>query len=307
MILPGFKTGPRNWAVGHEIVEQEAATMGEVWFNVLEIEQYKPKLAWFTEHSVRLGLHYWGMVDSSLVPNLATHHDALRQETIAQVKQTIDYGQSIACAYVNVHPGACHIEHIDFTNDTQRLAEQFEPTSYDQAAELFTVSATELEAYAAKRSVLLTFETVPAREKFDWNVREPTYNAHNITPETLSDVSAKHGIWIANDISHTASQAAIINSERSAMMASLMQTSEQLAPRTRLLHINTMSEPFNGTDSHDGITSEDFANNVFPNHEQLKDWLRLFKDHDAEVFAVLEPSSNMRGNYQALVQLLAEL
>ena len=307
MLTPGFKTGPRNWAEGREIVEQEGAQLGEIWFNVLELEQYKPELAWFTERDVQLGLHHWGLVGSCYKPTLVTNHEALRQETIDQVKQTIDFGREISCAYVNAHPGARLIEEVDFTVDQQSLAAGLEPTPPEQAQQRLEEAAHELSAYAREREVVLTFETVPARERPDWSRRDQeVYDSGNTRlPELLS--IANQGSLIGNDISHTAAHAAVENPERDFMWREVMQRSKELASQTRLLHINTMSEPFNGTDSHDGITDDDFANDVFPNREQLKDWLRLFNDFDHEIFAVLEPSTNMRGNYQALVKMLEEL
>lgn len=303
MIL-GFKTGPQNFAEGQKIVTDLGASMCEVWFNVNKHEEYKEMFAWLTKHDVAIGLHHWGVVDGNIKTNLSTQDSHIREETIRQIKQTIDIGADIGCVYVNIHPGAERIETIDFTNWEQSLTSH-PITRSNTARDILLTAVEELHQYAYNKNVLLTIETVPAIEKTSDVERESTFDS-GTTPLATMELIAKKGMWIANDISHSASKFLIDKPDTAVAWKHLLDFSTTVAPQTRLLHINTITPPYNGTDSHDGITDEDFAQETFPTKEGLQDFLKLFKDRD-EVFVVNEPKANHMGNYKALRALVTPL
>lgn len=299
MIL-GFKTGPKNFPEGQQIVNDLSASMCEVWFNVTKHEEYKEMISWLTKHNVAIGLHYWGVVDGTIKPNLATQNEYVRKETMRQIRQTIDIGASIGCAYVNIHPGAQAIETIDFTHWKQTMTS--DPiTPQELATELLLLATNELHEYATEKNVILTIESIPAREAIEGTHREHTYDPGNASLATIERI-AQEGMWIANDITHSGSHTLLSEPTTDAAWKAMMDFSTRIQEHTRLLHINTVTPPYNGTDSHDGITDEDFKQETFPTKEGLIEFLTLFKDRD-DVYAVPEPKNNPAGNYQALVTL----
>ena len=113
------------------------------------------------------------------------------------------------------------------------------------------------------------------------------------------------GQTLCFDISHTAGQYPGL--KREALFEKVLNDARHLAPFTKLIHVNTVKEPFNGTDSHDGILPEDFKNNVFPNRDQLKELLTVFKNQP-DIWLIPEPESEkMIENYFELKKLVQEI
>lgn len=299
-MIVGFKTGPGNWEIGKRIVEEDEARMCEVWFNVLKAENYLEMFEWLKARRVAIGLHHWGLAGGNMKTNLMTNDEAVRIETLRQMRETIDIAAEINAVYVNVHPGARFLETIDFATRMQGLFPGTE-TSEEEAENLLLSAAQELEKYAAARNVVFTVETLPAREWQDNANRKDIYNPNSADLSMMRKLT-EAGIFIANDITHTAGQCAAADNDRTAMWKCILSFSQAVWHQTKLLHINTVRKPFDGSDSHDGILPEDFTAGVFPDAKQLKGWLRLFMGRD-DVFAIPEPEGDMRANYRALVQL----
>ncbi|MDA1169131.1 MAG: TIM barrel protein [bacterium] len=297
MIL-GFKTGPKNFAEGQKIVTDLGASMCEVWFNVNKHEEYTEMLSWLIKHNVYIGLHYWGVVDGNIKPNLATQNEHIRNETMNQIRHTIDIAADIRAVYVNIHPGAQAIETINLTNWEQSLTSN-PITPLVDSTQLLLTASKELDEYARTKNILLTIESLPGRETSMG--RGNIYNAKNTSLATL-ELLAQKGIRIANDITHSASQFLVDEQDVVVAWKQLMDFSTRIASQTRLLHINTITPPYNGTDSHDGITDADFAHETFPIKQGLQEFLTLFKDRD-DVYVVNEPKTDHMGNYQALLKL----
>jgi hypothetical protein len=132
------------------------------------------------------------------------------------------------------------------------------------------------------------------------------YRPGNMSLELMKKL-VKEGITIANDFIHTAMAPDYKwPVSREEMWRVLFDFTEETAESTDLLHVNTLLPPYNGTDSHDGITDGDFKRRVFPNRDQLKRLLSLFKDRD-DVYLIPEPKENMRENHLALKKILSEL
>jgi len=278
--------------------------MCEVWFNYKKASQYQEMFEWLRDRKVSIGLHYWGVAEGDIKPNLATHHTLVRDEIMDQMKRTIDIGASINCAYVNVHPGSERLEKIDFDNERQFMTDH-EATPPDEAAKLVVTAARELHDYAESKDVLLTIETIPGREAPDFTNRENLYDPRNTTLATMKAMG-QTGIFLANDIAHTAGALAMDVSSENEMWPALYNYTREISRATRLIHLNTLTPPHNGADTHDGIRDEDFKAGVWPDKDQVKDILKLFRDRD-DVYVVLEPRQYMPENYRALVSLVSSI
>ena len=303
-MIVGFKTGPKTWAEGKAIAEEGQVGMCEVWFNIHDANAYSEIFDLLKQKNISIGLHHWGTAEGKFKTNLSTDQRDIREETIHQIRETIDIGASIDCVYVNAHPGAQYVEEIDLATFEQHLVPSLH-TEAARAQNLLQSAAQELHEYAVAKGVLLTIETLPGREVASGKTRHLPYHPYNTS---LSDIEAlaAFGIAIANDITHALSSLVAAYPDQAQQWEQFMKFSKAVAPQTRLLHINTIRPPFNGTDSHDGITPEDFKAGVFPSREQIKQFLSLFVNRD-DVFAVPEPRmGTMQANTQELRKIIQE-
>lgn len=308
-MIVGFKTGPRNWPAAQKLVLEEKPAMCELWFNVGAASDYEPMIAWLLERRVVIGLHHWGICAGNIKTNLATQDEAVWQETVRQIKTTIDIGQRIGCVYVNMHPGALYLESIDFATQQQRLLPD-RATSPEVGWRRLQEAATQLHAYALQKGVVLTVETLPGAENQHYEARQQRYQPFN-TPLPVMEQLVAAGSYLANDITHTIGSVTDRTETEStatpdSLFTQVMAFSRKTQPATRLLHVNTIMPPFDGTDSHDGLLDSDWQAGCFPSRAQLIEWLRLFAGR-ADVYAVPEPRVDMQANYQALRQLVAEV
>lgn len=280
--------------------------MCEVWCRADQLAQYEEPLAWFRRHHVVVGLHYWGVCAGNILPNVATRHAPVRAESIRQIKHTIDFARRHDCVYVNIHPGALFLEQIIFEPLTFGRIEE-SATERAAAEQLMNEAALELSAYAAAGGVVLTIETITRymkRRPLE-ETRDDFYDPGTMTLPYLAQLS-RAGVYLANDITHTAAALPVTMPTRHELWEGLKDFTAQTARQTRLLHVNTLSAPYNGTDSHDGVTAEDWRRDVFPSREQVTALLNLFADR-SDVYAVPEPLHNMADNYQALAYLAGAL
>lgn len=306
-MIIGFKTGPKTWAEGKKIVVENGARMCEIWIDITKVEEYLQPLQWFADHNVAVGLHYWGIIQDSIKPNFATLDETIRDATIQQMKIAIDLAQSIKAVYVNVHPSGQFLEQLDLVKRHQQpLSDNITPTADYEA--LLLAGASELRDYAVRQNVLLTFETLPGRDNRDFSIRGIPYDSGTPTLAQMKRLG-EAGCYLANDITHTAGQLAVgcehsDSQIRDCMWTGLLHFTQVIAPYTRLIHVNTVIPPFDGSDSHNGLLPVDFAAGAFPSLEQLQQLLRIFTDrHD--VFVVPEPDQSMTENYLTLRQLVA--
>ncbi len=299
----GFKTGPRTWEEGKKIVTEDGAKMCEIWFRTDKAESYNDMLAWLKEQRVHIALHHWGVVEGKYKTNIASDNPVIRNGFIEQMKKTIDIGTTIECAYVNIHPGAqcTEISHLD--TGGQEIVD-VECTDRETARKHFLESAEELNEYAKGRDVLLTIETLPKAEPYSGEDRSRVYNPESIDLDIMKELGGL-GIAMANDTTHTLGQFALEDgATKESMFSGFMDFTKETAENTRLLHINTTVPPYNGTDSHDGVVDSDFENGVFPNKEQMIEFLSVFAGRD-DVYALCEPpDKTAQANYRALTGLV---
>ena len=300
----GFKTGPLNWEEGKRIVEEDGARLCEMWFRIERAGEYDDKFSWLEKQGVKTGLHHWGLAGGKYKTNLGTSNTAIRQETIQQIKDTIDVGAQISCAYVNAHPGAAQDEELDLERGRQQPVPSM-LTDPEESAALFLAAAQELEAYAKEKNVLLTLETLPGREQYVLGDRSRLYNPQSLPLAVMGKLGAQ-GNWLANDITHTLSSIAAAIHDDGEQWNVFMTFARQTASFTRLIHANTLMPPHDGTDSHDGVREEDFAKGVVPSRERMLEFLSLFQARD-DVFVVPEPRENMQQNVRALQELVKSI
>ncbi len=301
----GFKTGPSTFEEGRRIVEEEGADLCEIWFNVTELEPYDEVLDWLASKEVAMGLHHWGLVDGKYKTNLMAADEHVRNVSIEQMKQTIDIAAEIGAVYVNVHPGARMIEEINFDTATQRVIDDLPVSEPAEARDFLLSAVAELHTYARRKGLTFTTETLPAREAVKYKESVNLYDSGGASLSDLEAIATQEG-FIANDFEHTATHAALIDNDPTAMWRHVKEFTEKVRSQTKLLHIATTLPPYEGTDSHGGFRDEDFTTDRFPSREQLLEWLRLFKDR-SDVFVIPEPHTDMQGNYKALKQLVSEV
>ncbi|MBI3250333.1 MAG: TIM barrel protein [Candidatus Andersenbacteria bacterium] len=278
--------------------------MCEIWFNVTEQKPYNEIFTWLQDRDVRIGLHHWGLVEGRYKTNLMTADEAIRTETIRQIKQTIDIAADIQAVYVNIHPGAQAIERLNFEANTQG-PENKASTSAELAETLLLEGARELQFYAKEKSILLTIETLPGKENTEYMAgRSRIYDPGNASLPMMEKLTVQ-GNFIANDLTHTTGQISKETDNTQEIWKRLFSFTQKIAPATRLIHINTVEPPYNGTDSHGGITDNDFTTERFPSKEQLQQILSLFSHRD-DVYIVPEPRENTQDNFLALKVLASE-
>lgn len=299
----GFKTGPRTWDIAKKIVEEDKAKLCEVWFQIDKADEYSEMTHWLTQAGVQIGLHHWGIAPGNIKTNLMTNNTAVRQATIRQVKHTLDIGAAIKAVYVNTHPGALSLEKIDFAAHSQSLVPN-SVTPGKEARQRLLEGAQELSAYAREKGVILTIETLPGAENEHYEVRDKWYDPGNATLTDLETL-AQAGIFIANDITHTTSAIARTNANPNYMWAEFLQFVERTQSQTKIIHLNTMIPPFDGTDTHNGFLEEDVQAGAWPTREKLIEFLSLFKDRN-DVFTIPEPQQKMQENYRALQNLVIQ-
>ncbi len=292
----GLKVGPANW---HATLSRSTPECAEVWFRLDWAKEIEPIYAALTEKHIPFGIHFWAITSEGFEPNLAISQDNIAAESQELIKQTIDIADRVGAFYVNVHPGALRRKHLDL--DKSRIV-VLDSQPIDEAAALKTLlqSAQELRQYAEKKQVLLLFETLPRHEVAGWSDspdQRPVQEADNLSPEFLLRLGESE-CSLTNDFGHTLASYPELQGEP--LQNALIETTEKLAPFTRLIHLNTVCPPFNGTDSHNGILPEDFQQNVLPTEAVCKNLLAQFRERE-DLWVVLEaPIEKMVENYETL-------
>lgn len=302
----GFKTGPKSWAEGKQLILDHGAKYAEIWYRHDWQQSYREIFSYLTDRAVNFGLHYWGVVEGNILPSFCHDEEGQYKQGIDSVKQTIDAARRVGAHYVNIHPGSRRLTKLD--NDFVHLTILDRPlTEPGRGLELLIAATKELSAYARARNVLLLVETMPAVDSADWsndnNGRLSVLDTNHASIDMMIQL-ANNGIFVANDFGHSAANQP--SQDRLVMWQALYKATLALADQTKLLHINTVSSPFNGTDSHDGITEEDWHAGVFPDKSQFIELLTIFKDRE-DVWAIPEPKNGkMVENFLALERYLKD-
>ncbi|HUD18900.1 MAG TPA: TIM barrel protein [Patescibacteria group bacterium] len=276
----------------------------EVWFNVNEKDRYDDLFRELQRRQCQAGLHFWGLLDGNIAPNIAYPDEKVIKESMTLMRQTIDIAARHNCAYVNIHPGASALSKVQY--DKERYDVISDPADTDRSIDLFLEHAIELHEYATSKNVVFTVETVPPRITDGWynaTARLRPKNAYELPPRAITR-ACDAGLWVANDFCHTAANAITDNPD--VVFTFLKGITLQLAPKTRLIHLGFVMPPYNGTDNHDELDNPLLqTNQAVPNHHQMIELLRMFQNRD-DVWILVEPKEDHVKNYFLAKQLLDE-
>jgi len=296
----GIKVGPTTWKAFLSVYRPQVC---EVWFRIDWLDRYAELFAYLRKHEIPAGLHFWGNLAGNVMPNFAFPDRDVRDSSLELVRKTIDVACEHGFRYVNIHPGSYRLSTIDL-EQLSMLPVGGRITSPRIGARVLIENISQLHSYATSRNVMLLVETLPCREPMNFKDlakgRLRTQNMENVPLATVEKL-AKKGFFVCNDFCHTAMD--VISDDREFLFSKLLSKTKRLAAQTRLVHVNTMLPPFNGTDGHLGILEEDFKNRVFPSREQLRALLSVFSERE-DVWAVPEPFSRNVENSRALEEML---
>ncbi len=299
----GVKIGPVGW---REVLEATKSQYCEVWYRLDWADRFIPIFKYLQAHSINFGLHFWAQLPGDFEPNLAWEADGIADHSQQAMLQTIDTASQIGAAYVNVHPGALKLKKLYLDENRMELVGE-KTVNLDQAWQSLDRHIHTLHEYAQNRGILFLIETLPKNDVQNWPNLAGRFNpqpTENISPDLIMKL-AQSGQWVTNDFGHTA--AAWATADLNQLWHNVYTVSQHLAPQTKLVHLNTVHPPFNGTDSHGGVLPEDFAVGVFPNRDQIIELLRLYKHRD-DVWIIPEPPAEaMVANYHAIRALLQEI
>lgn len=305
MFNPGIKIGPQyDW---RERLEESGAQHCEVWFNVADEKKYANMFSYLKENRIRTGLHFWAVLDDNVMANLAYPDEHIWKASMDRMKHTLDTASRNRFSYVNIHLGNAALERIDFVKHATSHVENSQ-VDRRSAESTFTRNIAELHAYAQRAGVMLVVETIPPKDPEQQQTKKGRLNPHStyaLSNTYLENIAKKLHVNVNNDISHTAAEFGE-TTDRDLLWKYLLDRTNAMLPHTAVVHLNTMSEPFNGTDSHDGILDTDFATNVFPNKQQVVELLKRFATRNT-VWVINEPSSDHVENYRRLVALKAQM
>ena len=305
MLHPGIKIGPSSWK---ERLQKTQAGYCEVWFNIDQKNQYLGMFQYLAKHKINTGLHFWGTVKNRWEPNIAYPGETL-QPTLKLIKQTIDIASQYKFKYVNIHCGNRALTSLDIENSLF-IPDKSKPIiDLKTSQEIQKRSAILLTKYARQKNVLLLIETVGAKSPLgpttDRKSRLTPTDYFTLPVSTLINLTKTSDISVTNDISHTFADE--FDKPLAKLSNALINKTKELAPATKLIHINTVVPPYNGTDSHHGITDKDFKiSGIFPTRYKLKIILSLFNNRN-DLWAINEPYDNHVQNYHSLQKIIEEI
>lgn len=296
MIL-GIKVGPDKQSLLDLALTQ--APFAEVWFNINRADDYNELFAELKRRKMQVGLHFWGALPDGTYANIAYPDNAVLDQSLAMMKQTIDIAAQNGFQYVNIHPGSRAIVAVDLLKAQFRLKSK--PVDLAVSAALCIENSLDLHTYATRKGVIFTVETVPNRITND--SRENSVNIFELPICAIEELAGK-GVSIANDFGHTA--ATLITENPNSIWQHLKGKTTSLLQYTRLIHLGYTIPPYNGTDFHDHLDNPLFLTfQAIPNKQQTIELLKLFKNRD-DVWILVEPNGRHAENYFLAQKILAE-
>jgi hypothetical protein len=284
----GIKVGPTNWLsrLSSRLFSPDCV---EVWYRLDWHTKYLDLFRYLNTKKIPFGLHFWGILANNIQPNFAYPEERIKEPSIQLVKQTLDNANRVGASYVNIHPGGGIISKIDL--DKQEFHQVNCPqTTQDKSLATLLTNLVTLKAYAKSKGILLLIETLPANESEHWRTPQGRLKCHKAYYINLNQMLqvARAGFDITNDFGHSFADNAGTSAQ--SLYNRLYKKTKQLAQFTRLIHINTVIKPFNGTDSHNGMQKADFKLGAAPTKQQLIKLLELFSCRD-DVWVIPEPRS----------------
>lgn len=298
----GIKVGPRDSSITDLI--QAQPQFCEVWFNINNLANYNKLFNYIKTQKIATGLHFWGATKNNYLANLAYPDKQIYQESLTLVKQTIDTAAHNGFTYVNIHPGSLILSYVNFNIYPFEFKPTTQSVSTNIARTTLHKSLTELAIYAKQHQVKLYLESVP---RYAYS---PGHNGKTdrINYQDLSEISLNlvkqmldiDNLYFTNDFGHTLGNC--LSTDKTTLFEFLLAKSQELLPKTKLLHVGYIIKPYNGTDYHgclyyDEINSPD----TIPNSQQMIQLLKIYKDQD--IWALAEPEKEHVRNFTALKKL----
>jgi hypothetical protein len=195
---------------------------------------------------------------------------------------------------------------MDLTNEEIRILTP--PADLSDCQKRFTDNAMTLTEYGKTRNITVTIESIPACVYSYWTKGHPVSRlkaepSYPLPIDAYPDIF-KNGLWFANDFCHTAGN--FVSDDRTFVESQLRTITEQLAERTKLLHLSFLVPPYNGTDFHDQLDNPIFDSpKAIPNRSEMTELLKLFSGRP-DVYALVEPQSDHPKNYRLAQKLLSD-
>lgn len=297
----GIKVGPQQSSI--DDLNTTNPDMCEVWFDVNRTDEYATIFTKLKTMHIDVGLHFWGVLPDNTWANIAYPDSQLNDTSYRLIEQTIEIAASHGFSYVNIHPSSRAQINLDLKTYIFSVIKP--PVDEKIAIENFLKYSIRLSERAKQLGVILTVETVPARVKNNyWVNPDDRSNVINVFELGLDSIraAAHAGIAIANDFCHTASS--YIDSDRTRIWKQVLQTTTDLAPQTKLLHLGFLIPPYNGTDFHGDLDHPAFeTTEAIPNIPEFITLLKMFINRP-DVWALVEPKSDHIKNYNLAKKLI---
>ncbi len=296
----GIKVAPGNaWKSD---IEATRPSMVEIWYNATQPGRYDDLFAYLKHKPIDVGFHFWGVLPNGLLPNISYPDPQIAKPSLELMHAAIDVAADHGCAYVNIHPDLYSLLHVNF--DTMDIRVASEPVDFALARKTYIDKMLQLNTYAKSKGVLLIVETVPMRDTPSWKPdrdRTRVIDIHQMPVDVHIDLAAQ-GISIANDFCHTACNE--LSGDRTKIWKFLWQTTQTLAPATRLIHLGYLVPPYNGVDFHDSLDNPVLVTSgAIPNTEEMMTMLKLFTNRN-DVWILVEPKEDHVKNYSLAKELL---
>lgn len=306
MFRAGIKLGPSDWKVR---LEESEAKFAEIWYRVDRAPEYLELFKVLKALNVSFGLHFWAVTKSGHEANIA-YPSPEREESIDLIKLCLDVASEIKASYVNIHTGNRGLSKIDFEKRELVFDKHFPIISNEESVALRNSALLELGDYAKSVNVRLLVESIPAKTaNGDWADRSTRLKPIDAFPtglEGLIDLCERGIIGFTNDFCHQFSMH--YDKEREVLWDLFYKETLALAPYTYLVHANTLTPPYNGTDEHAGILGEDFGvEGVFPTKSEFLELLLMLSRNGHDVWVVGEPKEEHVRNYKETLRLLSSL
>lgn len=294
MLIPGIKIGPKDWATK---LNQSQAKLAEIWYRADKPEWYHEMFQVLHDRGVIFGLHYWGITSSGHEANLAYPGENF-QESVDLVQACLNQAIDQQAAYVNIHTGNRRLMNIQLGELSQIVPDPNSiQISNDQAVFTRNQALIDLGRQAREHQVQLLVEAIP--QKVATDSRLHPINQYPASLDGLLSLCQQGLIGFTNDFCHTF-----------AFDQDNFETiTQDFAPYTKLVHANTLTPPYNGTDEHRGILDDDLAQpGVFPSKDQLISLIgQIQSKSQSDLWLIGEPADHHIENYQKLQNLIKSL
>lgn len=291
MLIPGIKLGPQDWQ--HKLDESKPQCV-EIWYWVNRSSLYRPMFQALRQKHIPFGLHFWGITPTGHEANLAYPGPDLTN-SVELIHQTIKDAGDGEAVYVNIHSGNTRQMNLNL-NDWSMLADPDSSKIPDlQATQIRNTLLKQLGEAARNLGVELQVELVP-QAAHNHNDRTQPIPEYPASPTGLLELCQANYISFTNDFCHTFAY----------NPTNFESITRDFAQYTRIIHANTLTPPYNGTDEHRGILPNDFAQTgVFPSKQKFISLLKLIKTKAiSDIWIIGEPQNHHVKNYLELTKIL---